>query len=36
MDPDIRGRVSRDDVAHFMMTQLDDDTFIRKTPGIAD
>jgi putative NADH-flavin reductase len=36
MDPDIQGRVSRDDVAHFMMTQLDDDTFIRKTPGIAD
>jgi putative NADH-flavin reductase len=36
MDPNIRGRVSRDDVAHFMMTQLDDDTFIRKTPGIAD
>jgi putative NADH-flavin reductase len=36
MDPNIRGRISRDDVAHFMMTQLDDDTFIRKTPGIAD
>lgn len=36
LDPTIQGRVARDDVAHFMMTQLDDDTFIRKTPGIAD
>ncbi len=36
MSKNIKGRVAREDVAHFMMTQLDDDRFVRKTPCIAD
>jgi uncharacterized protein YbjT (DUF2867 family) len=27
--------ISRADVAHFMLSQLEDNTYIRKTPGIT-
>ncbi len=36
MATNIKGRVSREDVAHFVIMQLDDDRFVRKTPCIAD
>jgi putative NADH-flavin reductase len=31
----IRGKVSRADVADFMLRQLTDDTYLRKTPGLS-
>lgn len=34
-DPDIQVKVSRADVADFMLKQLTDSTFIHKTPGIS-
>jgi putative NADH-flavin reductase len=34
-DRTIRGKVSRADVADFMLRQLTDDTYLRKTPGLS-
>lgn len=34
-DPDIKVKVSRADVADFMLKQLTDPTFIHKTPGVS-
>jgi putative NADH-flavin reductase len=31
----IQGKISRADVADFMLKQLTDDTYIRKTPGVS-
>lgn len=35
-DTSIKGKVSRTDVADFMLKQLMDDTYLRKTPGVSD
>ena len=34
-DRTIRGKISRADVADFMLKQLTDDTSLRKTPGLS-
>jgi putative NADH-flavin reductase len=34
-DRDIRGWISRADVADFMLSQLTDDTYIRRAPGVS-
>ncbi len=34
-DHDIKGRISRADVADFMLKQLTDDTYIRRAPGVS-
>jgi putative NADH-flavin reductase len=34
-DPTVKAKVSRADVADFMLKQLADDTYLRKTPGIS-
>lgn len=34
-DRDIKGKVSRADVADFMLKQTADDTYVRQTPGIS-
>jgi putative NADH-flavin reductase len=34
-DRTIRGKVGRADVADFMLKQLTDDTYLRKTPGLS-
>ncbi len=34
-DKSIKGKVSHADVADFMLKQLTDDTYVRKTPGIS-
>jgi putative NADH-flavin reductase len=34
-DRTIKGKISRADVADFMLKQLADDTFLRKTPGLS-
>lgn len=35
LDPSISGRISRADVADFMLRQLTDPTYLRKTPALA-
>lgn len=35
LDPSISGRISRADVAEFMLKQLDSDEFLNKTPAIC-
>ena len=34
-DRTIRGKIARADVADFMLKQLTDDTYLRKTPGLS-
>jgi putative NADH-flavin reductase len=34
-DRSIKGKISRADVAEFMLSQITDNTFVRKTPGIS-
>jgi putative NADH-flavin reductase len=34
-DRTIKGKISRTDVADFMLKQLTDDTYLRKTPGLS-
>lgn len=34
-DRQIKGRISRADVADFMLKQLTDDTYLRRTPGVS-
>jgi len=34
-DREIQGKISRADVADFMLKQLTDDSYIRKTPGVS-
>ena len=34
-DRRIKGRISRADVADFMLKQLTDDTYVRQTPGVS-
>jgi putative NADH-flavin reductase len=34
-DRDIKGQISRADVADFMLKQLADDSYLRKTPGVS-
>lgn len=34
-DKSIKGRISRADVAHFMLAQLHDSTNVRQTPGLS-
>jgi putative NADH-flavin reductase len=34
-DRQIKGRISRADVADFMLKQLTDDTYVHRTPGVS-
>lgn len=34
-DRDIKGQISRADVADFMLKQLTDDSYVQKTPGVS-
>jgi putative NADH-flavin reductase len=34
-DRSIKGKISRADVADFMLKQMSDDTYLRKTPGVS-
>ena len=34
-DRDIKGKISRADVADFMLKQLTDDSYVQKTPGVT-
>ena len=34
-DRDIRGKISRADVADFMLKQLTDDSYVHRTPGVS-
>jgi putative NADH-flavin reductase len=34
-DTAIQGKISRADVADFMLKQLEDDTYVRQTPGVS-
>ena len=34
-DTEIQGKISRADVADFMLKQLADNTYLRQTPGVS-